>query len=226
VADRRNPARSGRKEQKAGSEARPELPWLTTKDEELWIQNVTCYWCSKTTSRASLLRTPVTEPKVERSFLFYQASFFGSVHPRFRTPWKATILTGSVFGLMGALLPCACSPSWSISAACSPFAIVCAAVLIMRKTDPKMHRPFRCPMVPLTPILGIAFCLLLMFSLPVDNWLRLILLLFLGFAIYFSYGRYHSARLKRFLAAFFLFPPSLLPSASPSAPLELGAPSV
>jgi basic amino acid/polyamine antiporter, APA family len=63
----------------------------------------------------------------------------------------------------------------------------------MRKTDPEMHRPFRCPMVPLIPILGIAFCLLLMFSLPVDNWLRLILWLLLGFAVYFSYGRYHSA---------------------------------
>jgi basic amino acid/polyamine antiporter, APA family len=73
------------------------------------------------------------------------------------------------------------------------FLIVCVAVLIMRKTDPQMHRPFRCPMVPLVPVLGIAFCLLLMFSLPVDNWLRLIVWLLLGFVVYFAYGRYHSA---------------------------------
>ena len=56
-----------------------------------------------------------------------------------------------------------------------------------------MPRPFRCPLVPLVPILGIAFCLLLMFSLPVENWLRLIIWLLIGFAIYFSYGRQHSA---------------------------------
>jgi basic amino acid/polyamine antiporter, APA family len=62
-----------------------------------------------------------------------------------------------------------------------------------------MPRPFRCPMVPLIPLLGIALCLLLMFSLPVDNWLRLILWLLLGLAIYFSYGRYHSvlARMQK-----------------------------
>jgi APA family basic amino acid/polyamine antiporter len=65
-------------------------------------------------------------------------------------------------------------------------------VLIMRRRDPDAARPFRCPLVPLIPILGIVFCLLLMFSLPVDNWLRLILWLLIGFAVYFAYGRHHS----------------------------------
>jgi len=63
-------------------------------------------------------------------------------------------------------------------------------VLIMRRSDPDAPRPFRCPLVPLIPLLGIRFCLLLMFSLPMDNWLRLIIWLFIGFAIYFAYGRY------------------------------------
>jgi len=72
------------------------------------------------------------------------------------------------------------------------FVIVCAAVLIMRRREPDAPRPFRCPLVPLIPILGIVFCLLLMFSLPVDNWLRLILWLLIGFAVYFAYGRHHS----------------------------------
>jgi APA family basic amino acid/polyamine antiporter len=72
------------------------------------------------------------------------------------------------------------------------FVMVCAAVLIMRRSNPEMPRPFRCPLVPLVPLLGIAFCLLLMFSLPVENWLRLIVWLLIGFAIYFSYGRRHS----------------------------------
>ena len=72
------------------------------------------------------------------------------------------------------------------------FVIVCAAVLIMRRRHPEINRPFRCPFVPLVPILGIAFCLLLMFSLPAENWLRLIIWLVLGFGVYFGYGRHHS----------------------------------
>jgi APA family basic amino acid/polyamine antiporter len=62
----------------------------------------------------------------------------------------------------------------------------------MRRTDPDTPRPFRCPMVPLVPLLGILFCLLLMFALPVENWLRLLAWLLIGFGIYFAYGRHHS----------------------------------
>jgi basic amino acid/polyamine antiporter, APA family len=72
------------------------------------------------------------------------------------------------------------------------FVIVCTAVLIMRRSHPEFERPFRCPFVPLVPVLGIVFCLVLMFSLPAENWLRLILWLLIGFAVYFGYGRYHS----------------------------------
>lgn len=72
------------------------------------------------------------------------------------------------------------------------FIIVCAAVLIMRWREPEAARPFRCPFVPLVPALGIAFCLVLMFSLPAENWLRLVLWLLIGLVIYFSYGKSHS----------------------------------
>ena len=68
------------------------------------------------------------------------------------------------------------------------FVIVCAAVLIMRKTNPDAERPFRVPLYPLTPIFGILTCLLLMFSLPSENWWRLIIWMAVGFVIYFSYG--------------------------------------
>jgi len=118
--------------------------------------------------------------------------FFGAVHPRFRTPWKSTILTGTVVAVMGALLPLRMLAELVNIGTLLAFVIVCAAVLIMRRTNPEMPRPFRCPLVPLVPLLGIAFCLLLMFSLPVENWLRLIVWLLIGFAIYFSYGRWHS----------------------------------
>jgi APA family basic amino acid/polyamine antiporter len=80
------------------------------------------------------------------------------------------------------------------------FVIVCAAVMIMRRTHPNIERPFRAPLVPLVPILGIAICLLLMFALPAENWLRLFVWLLIGFVIYFSYGRRHSV-MARHLAA-------------------------
>jgi APA family basic amino acid/polyamine antiporter len=72
------------------------------------------------------------------------------------------------------------------------FVMVCAAVLIMRRTDPDAVRPFRAPLVPAVPILGILLCLMLMFSLPAENWLRLVIWLVIGLAIYFGYGRSHS----------------------------------
>ena len=72
------------------------------------------------------------------------------------------------------------------------FVIVCASVLIMRRTQPDAERPFRAPGGLATPILGILFCVVLMFSLPVENWWRLLIWLLAGFVIYFGYGRSHS----------------------------------
>ena len=72
------------------------------------------------------------------------------------------------------------------------FVIVCAAVLIMRKTHPEAERPFRAPLGPVVPILGILSCLVLMFSLPVENWVRLAVWLALGLVVYFAYGYRHS----------------------------------
>jgi APA family basic amino acid/polyamine antiporter len=111
-------------------------------------------------------------------------SFFGAVHEKFRTPWKATILTGIFVAVLGAFLV-------NIGTLFA-FVVVCAAVLIMRRTNPDAERPFRAPLVPFVPIAGILTCLLLMFSLPAENWWRLIIWLLIGFCIYFFYGRHHS----------------------------------
>jgi APA family basic amino acid/polyamine antiporter len=119
-------------------------------------------------------------------------SFFGDVHPRFRTPWKSTLATGLFVGVLAAFLPIQVLLSLVSMGTLLAFVIVCAAVLIMRRTHPEAERPFRAPLVPLTPILGIAACLLLMFSLPEENWLRLVVWLVIGLAIYFGYGRRHS----------------------------------
>jgi APA family basic amino acid/polyamine antiporter len=118
--------------------------------------------------------------------------FFGAVHEKFRTPWKSTILTGAFVSVLTAFLPLRILADLVSIGTLLAFVIVCAAVLIMRRTHPNADRPFRAPLVPLVPILGIATCLLLMFSLPAENWLRLGIWLLIGFAIYFGYGRRHS----------------------------------
>jgi APA family basic amino acid/polyamine antiporter len=120
-------------------------------------------------------------------------SFFGAIHDRFRTPWKSTILTGIFVAVLGSLLPLRILAELVNIGTLLAFVIVCAAVLIMRRTNPELHRPFKAPLFPWTPILGIAICLLLMLSLPSENWLRLIVWLLIGFTIYFTYGKKHSA---------------------------------
>jgi APA family basic amino acid/polyamine antiporter len=118
--------------------------------------------------------------------------FFGAIHDRFRTPWKATILTGICVATMGAFLPLRILAELVNIGTLLAFVIVCAAVLIMRRTHPDVHRPFRAPLGSIVPILGILCCLLLMFSLPVENWWRLFGWLVIGLFIYFVYGQRHS----------------------------------
>jgi amino acid transporter len=118
--------------------------------------------------------------------------FFGAVHPRFQTPWKSTIAIGCFVMVMAGLLPIDALLHLTNIGTLFAFVIVCAAVWIMRRTNPEAERPFRCPMVPLVPLLGIMACLLLMFSLPPANWARLGIWLLIGLCIYFTYGRHHS----------------------------------
>jgi basic amino acid/polyamine antiporter, APA family len=118
--------------------------------------------------------------------------FFSAVHPKFLTPWKSSILTGVFVALLAGFLPLRVLAELVNIGTLLAFVIVCAAVLILRRTHPDLHRPFRCPMVPFVPIMGILLCLLLMLSLPAENWLRLLVWLALGLAIYFLYGRHHS----------------------------------
>ena len=118
--------------------------------------------------------------------------FFGDIHPKFRTPWKSTILTGLFVAGMAGFIPLSILAEMTSIGTLFAFVIVCGAVMVMRKTNPDANRPFRAPLVPLVPILGILTCLLLMFSLPEENWYRLIIWLAIGLVIYFLYGRRHS----------------------------------
>ena len=101
--------------------------------------------------------------------------FFGDIHPKFRTPWKSTILTGVFVAAMAGFIPLSILAEMTSIGTLFAFVIVCGAVLVMRRTNPNANRPFRAPFVPLIPILGILTCLLLMFSLPAENWYRLII---------------------------------------------------
>jgi basic amino acid/polyamine antiporter, APA family len=118
--------------------------------------------------------------------------FFGAIHPRFQTPWKGTILTGCIVGLTGAFIPIRILAELVNIGTLLAFVIVCLAVLVMRVLHPEQPRPFRAPLFPWVPLLGTFFCLLLMFSLPPENWLRLFVWLLIGFVVYFAYGRRHS----------------------------------
>jgi basic amino acid/polyamine antiporter, APA family len=124
-------------------------------------------------------------------------SFFADVHPRFRTPWKSTILIGAFVATMTGFLPIDALLLMTNIGTLFAFMIVCAAVFIMRRTNPDAKRPFRAPLYPIVPILGVLSCLMLMFSLPVENWYRLIVWMVIGFVIYFSYGHRHSELRKR-----------------------------
>jgi basic amino acid/polyamine antiporter, APA family len=127
------------------------------------------------------------------------ASFFSAVHPKFRTPWKSTILIGVFVGTLAGFLPIDALLHLTNIGTLLAFVIVCTAVLIMRKTNPNADRPFRAPFVPFVPIMGILTCLLLMFSLPVANWWRLFVWLAAGLLIYIFYSRHHSvlARMRK-----------------------------
>ena len=116
----------------------------------------------------------------------------GAVHPKFRTPWISSITVGLFVAIFASLVPIGILGELVSIGTLLAFVIVCAGVWILRVRRPELHRPFKTPLVPLVPILGIVISLALMASLPGDTWLRLIIWLAIGMVIYFTYGRKHS----------------------------------
>ncbi len=117
---------------------------------------------------------------------------FALVHPRLQTPYRSQILIGVVVAVVAALVPIHVLGEMVSIGTLFAFVLVCGAVLYLRRSDAEAFRPFRVPGVPLIPLCGIVCCLLLMSGLPLATWLRLVIWLVLGLAVYFLYGRSHS----------------------------------
>jgi APA family basic amino acid/polyamine antiporter len=120
------------------------------------------------------------------------ASIFGVVHPRFRTPHRATILTGAILCVVTATTPIHVLFNMVNIGTLLAFVIVCAAVLLLRIRRPDAQRPFRCPVVYLIAPLGMLVNLTMMFFLPLDTWFRLVGWLLVGLVLYFAYGMWYS----------------------------------
>ncbi|GEP50792.1 amino acid permease [Flavobacterium noncentrifugens] len=117
---------------------------------------------------------------------------FSKLHPKFQTPSKSNLVLCVFISLFAGLVPISIVGEMTSIGTLLAFVMVCLGILILRKQQPDAERPFRTPFVPLVPILGIVTCLVMMFSLPLDTWIRLFVWLAIGFVIYFGYGKKHS----------------------------------
>ncbi len=118
--------------------------------------------------------------------------FFAAIHPKFRTPYKNTILVGLLAAVVGSTIPIDDIGKMVNIGTLLAFVIVCIAILVLRRTNPGQERPFRTPWVPVVPVLGVIFNGYMMYKLGWINWARLIIWLVIGMVIYFAYSRKHS----------------------------------
>ncbi|WP_408886777.1 amino acid permease [Lichenicola cladoniae] len=118
--------------------------------------------------------------------------FFSAVHHRWQTPWRSNLFFMVLTGLLCAFLPISELGHMTSIGTLLAFIIVCIGVLILRYREPDRERGFRVPFGPLVPILGIFSCFAIMASLDGLTWVRLVVWLLIGFAVYFGYSRHHS----------------------------------
>ena len=118
--------------------------------------------------------------------------FFSHINEKFRTPARSNLLFMVIVGLLAAFVPARVAGEMTSIGTLFAFTLVCAAVLIVRKSMPEVHRAFKTPFVPVVPILGILTCLCMMLFLPADTWIRLVLWMLIGLDVYACYGVKHS----------------------------------
>lgn len=117
---------------------------------------------------------------------------FGKVHPKFQTPFFNTILITLCAMVIAGLFPVGILGQITTMGALLAFAIVCFGVLILRHTQPLLHRPFKTPLVPWIPLLGTLSCVVQMVFLQGTTWVQFIIWMLIGISIYFWYGQHHS----------------------------------
>ena len=163
-------------------------------------------WVGKLMKLGSLLglTSVILVMLLGQSRVFYSMSrdgllpkLFAEIHPRFRTPWKSNLLLMIFVSAGAAFTPIAQLGNLTSIGTLFAFVLVCLGVIIMRRTDPGLPRPFRTPWVPLFPILGIVINFLLMLSLNKLTWTAFITWMVIGLLVYFAYSRFHSHLLAR-----------------------------
>jgi APA family basic amino acid/polyamine antiporter len=134
-----------------------------------------------------------------QSRVFYSMSrdgllpqLFSDIHAKFQTPWRCNLVFMVFVSLFSGFLPISSLGHMTSIGTLLAFVIVCIGVIVMRKTDPDALRPYKTPLVPIVPILGVVVCFAMMASLDIVTWLRLFVWLALGLLIYFGYGSKHS----------------------------------
>ncbi len=134
-----------------------------------------------------------------QSRVFYSMSrdgllpkLFSDVHPKFKTPWRCNLVFMVFVSLFSGFVPLSSLGDMTSIGTLLAFVIVCAGVMVMRRTHPNLPRPYKTPLVPLVPILGIIVCFAMMAALDLLTWIRLVVWLVIGLAIYFLYSRSHS----------------------------------
>ncbi|HEY2418039.1 MAG TPA: amino acid permease [Steroidobacteraceae bacterium] len=169
-------------------EAHPQLAWLRIWVDWGALAGLTSVIITMIIPQARIWLTMSDDGLLPR--------FFGAVHPRFKTPHIATLITGALAAAFGGLLPIGILGELVSIGTLVAFIVVCIGVLVLRYTRPDLPRPFKVPGVWFVATMGVVFCAGMAYSLPSATWWRLIIWSVLGFALYFGYGHAHS-RLRR-----------------------------
>jgi len=122
---------------------------------------------------------------------------FSDIHPQWRTPWRSNLVFMIFVSFLAGIFPISKLAHMTSIGTLLAFIIVCAGVMVLRYSKPKIHRPFKVPCFPLFPFLGILVCLSMMTSLEADTWWRLLIWLAIGLIIYFTYSRFNSKMVRK-----------------------------
>lgn len=126
--------------------------------------------------------------------------YFSRIHPRFRTPHITTLWTGVLVAVPALFIDIGSAAELTNIGTLFAFVLVCTGVLVLRKTDPDRARPFRAPLVPLVPAMGMLLCFILMLSLPILTWMRFYGWLRVGLVIYLGFGMVRSSMIEDAMA--------------------------